>query len=54
MGKACENCDKAMKDPELTHCSDECLMEHIKKSESEQGDDEKNAKYWDEKSDPWK
>ena len=42
-----------MKEQEMTHCSDECLMEHVKKSESKQ-DDEKSAEYWLEESDPWK
>jgi hypothetical protein len=53
MGEWCKNCDKIMKDPELTHCSDECLMKHVKKSESGQGG-EKSAEYWMEESDPWK
>lgn len=53
MGKWCLNCGKIMKDPELTHCSDECLMESLKKSKSKRKDD-KGVEYWQEESDPWK
>ena len=52
MGEWCLNCGKAMKNLELTHCSDECLLEEIKQSEtldpSGQG-----AETWNEESRPW-
>lgn len=53
MGKYCENCEKFMKNPEMTHCSDECLLFSMKNSDSlsEFG---YSAITWDEKSDPWK
>ena len=53
MGQYCENCEKFMKNPDLTHCSDECLLISIKNSYSldEYG---YSAITWDEKSDPWK
>ena len=52
MGKFCKRCGKIMKNPQLTHCSDECLLAdlHSTKSKSTEG---KDAKSWDEKSDPW-
>ena len=53
MGKQCTRCGKSLKNPELTHCSDECLMEDIKKSESLHKDGDDAVKF-DEKSDPWK
>ncbi len=34
MGEKCHNCDKEMDYPWLTHCSDECLFEGIKNTES--------------------
>lgn len=51
MGKYCENCEKFMKNPDLTHCSDECLLISIKNSNSLEG---YGAITWDDKSDPWK
>ncbi len=53
MGKQCIRCGKPVKQPELTHCSDECLMENIKKSDSLCKDGKDAAKF-DEKTDPWK
>ncbi|WP_420545309.1 hypothetical protein [Nitrosopumilus sp.] len=53
MGKWCKKCGKIMKDPELTHCSDECLLADVKDSESARQDG-KGVEYWKEESDPWK
>jgi len=53
MGKRCTRCDKLVKKPELTHCSDECLMADIKKSESLRKNG-KDASKFNEKTDPWK
>ena len=53
MGQYCENCKKMMKNPEMTHCSDECLLSSVKDSTS-LDDTGINAVSWDEKSDPWK
>jgi hypothetical protein len=53
MGKWCLNCGRMMKNPELTHCSDECLMNHVKKSKTKRNDN-KDAESWEEKTDPWK
>ncbi|MDH5432038.1 MAG: hypothetical protein OEW78_09200 [Nitrosopumilus sp.] len=41
-----------MKNPDMTHCSDECLLISMKNSKSldEYGI---NAITWDERSDPW-
>jgi hypothetical protein len=52
MGQYCENCGKFMKNSEVTHCSDECLLTYIKNSIS-LNDQEINAISWDERSDPW-
>jgi hypothetical protein len=52
MGQYCENCGKSMKNPEVTHCSDECLLVLIKNSES-LAENGISAITWDEKSDPW-
>jgi hypothetical protein len=52
MGKWCQNCGKLLKNPRLTHCSDECLMKSITKSKTV-SPDEKGAETWDDKSDPW-
>ncbi|MFB5619694.1 MAG: hypothetical protein ACE5RC_00980 [Nitrosopumilus sp.] len=41
-----------MKNPDMTHCSDECLLFSIKNSTS-LDEYEMNAFTWDEKSDPW-
>ena len=41
-----------MKNPDITHCSDECLMDLIKYSDSI-AKNEIGAISWDEKSDPW-
>lgn len=40
-----------MKDPELSHCSDECLLSNVKNSESLA---DEGAESWNEASDPWK
>jgi hypothetical protein len=32
MGINCKNCDKEMMDLNLTHCSEQCVFESIKKS----------------------
>ncbi len=53
MGKFCEKCRKLMKNPDLSHCSDECLFEDIKDSRSLK-EDTKGAESWNEKTDPWK
>jgi hypothetical protein len=53
MAKQCKQCGRPVEIPELTHCSDECLMADIKKSKSLRKDDE-SAEKFDEKSDPWK
>jgi hypothetical protein len=53
MGKWCLNCDKVMKQSELTHCSDECVLKHVKKSKSKRKNG-KGIESWKEKSDPWK
>ena len=53
MGQYCENCKKMMKNSEMTHCSDECLLAFVRNSTS-LGDKEINANSWDERSDPWK
>ena len=52
MGHYCENCEKFMKNSDMTHCSDECLLFTIKNSDTltENG---LRARTWDEKSDPW-
>jgi len=52
MGQSCENCGKIMKNSNITHCSDECLLDSIKGSSSvdRKGTD---ALSWNEKSDPW-
>ena len=53
MNKKCLNCGRIMKEPELTHCSDECMFKQVKKSKSKR----KNGtgiEFWKEKSDPWK
>lgn len=52
MGKYCENCGKFMKNFEMTHCSDECLLSSIKNSSSLTGN-WIDAIVWDERSDPW-
>lgn len=53
MGEWCLTCGKIMKESELTHCSDECLMEYVKKSKSKRVDN-MDAEHWQEESDPWK
>jgi hypothetical protein len=42
-----------MKNPKLTHCSDECLLEEVKKSRT-LNPDGKGAEAWNEDSEPWK
>ena len=41
-----------MKHPELSHCSDECVLADVKNSKSL--DVDKGVEYWKEESDPWK
>ena len=52
MGKYCKVCKKFMKNPQLTHCSDECLFSSLRDTDSQStfGID---VSFWDEKSDPW-
>ena len=52
MGQYCKECEKFMKNSEMTHCSDECLLSSVKNSDTltESGI---SAITWDEKSDPW-
>ena len=52
MGRYCKNCEKFMKNSDMTHCSDECLLAFVKNSDTltETG---VSAITWDEKSDPW-
>ena len=52
MGKYCKTCKKFMKNPQLTHCSDECLFSAFREGDSlsEFGI---GVSLWDEKSDPW-
>jgi len=52
MGQYCENCEKFMKNSEVTHCSDECLFVLIKNSDS-LAKNGISAITWGEKSDPW-
>lgn len=52
MSQWCLNCGRLMKNLELTHCSDECLMVKIKQSET-LATDGLGAKTWNEESDPW-
>ena len=47
------NCDKIMKNSELSHCSDECLLSNVKNSKPVKKDT-KGVELWDEKSDSWK
>ena len=42
-----------MKNPGLSHCSEECLFEDIKNSKSLK-DDAKDVEFWNEKTNPWK
>lgn len=51
MGKFCKHCGKLMQNPELTHCSDECLLADKKESKSK--DEKRGIESWDERSDPW-
>ncbi len=52
MGQYCEKCEKYMKNSEMTHCSDECLLAFVKNSNilTENGI---STITWDERSDPW-
>ncbi|MCE9652922.1 MAG: hypothetical protein K8Q89_07715 [Nitrosarchaeum sp.] len=52
MGDFCKKCGKIMKNPLLSHCSDECIFADIKNSSSVE--ELKGAESWDEKTDPWK
>ena len=49
MGEKCQNCNKKMDSPELTHCSDECLFDEIKYEKSTDG--MSSIDDWD--SNPW-
>ena len=51
MGKRCQNCDKEMDNPELTHCSDECLFDTIKDSVLLENNNMSTMDDWD--SNPW-
>lgn len=51
MCKFCKRCGKIMKNPSLSHCSDECIFADIKDSHSVELE---GAEKWDEKTDPWK
>ena len=53
MSKWCLKCGKVLKNPEITHCSDECLMADIKNSKTLDPDG-LGAENWDEESKPWK
>lgn len=53
MGEWCIKCGKAMKNPKNTHCSDECLLADVKKSET-LNPDGRGAESWNDESDPWK
>jgi len=53
MGKFCKRCEKIMKNPKITHCSDECLLADVKNSKSLEKDS-KGAESWKEKTDLWK
>lgn len=52
MGKWCLRCGKILKNSNNTHCSDECLLSDIKKSETLSSDG-KGAESWNDASDPW-
>ena len=52
MGEWCLNCGRIMKNKDLSHCSDECLMAEIKESQS-MNLDGRGAETWDEESKPW-
>lgn len=54
MGKFCKKCGKIMKNPELSHCSDECILTEIKKSKSLDKSSKNGVRSWDEQTDPWK
>ena len=41
-----------MKHPELSHCSDECVLTDVKNSESLE--ENNGVESWEEESDPWK
>jgi hypothetical protein len=51
MGQYCKNCGKKMKNPKLSHCSDECVFTSVKNSKSVSN--KYKAELWDEKADPW-
>ena len=42
-----------MKHSEMTHCSDECVLEYVKKSKSRR-EDASGVECWKEESEPWK
>jgi hypothetical protein len=52
MGKFCKKCGRVMKKPQASHCSDECLLADIKKSQS-LDKKSKGAEAWGEDADPW-
>ncbi len=51
MGEKCQNCNKKMDYPELTHCSDECLFYEIKIERTIDDDAFSSTDDWD--SNPW-
>ncbi|WP_182126600.1 hypothetical protein [Nitrosopumilus sp. b2] len=51
MGKFCKKCGKIMKNPKLSHCSDECVLSEVKNSKPVK--EIKGIESWKEKSDPW-
>ena len=53
MGNFCKKCGKIMKKPQLSHCSDECILADMKGSES-LDEFSKGVNSWDEETDPWK
>ena len=52
MGDFCNHCKKKMKNSKATHCSDECLLAYIKKSQSV-NKESKGVETWGEDTDPW-
>jgi hypothetical protein len=52
MDKFCKKCGRVKKNPKATHCSDECLLDEIKKSKS-LNTTSKGVETWDEDADPW-
>lgn len=52
MGKFCKKCGKVMRRPKLSHCSDECLLANVAKSNS-LSKSSKGVEQWGEDADPW-